>query len=306
MEPVQTVVAPTAPEIKVPPQTDGVKVTALPEGGEKAPGIKEGEEKQTNAAPQNPDRPYKIKVNGREMDVSLDELKTLAQKAESAEQRFLEAGKMRKQSQTLVRLLKENPLQVLSDPRLGIDIKKIAQDFLYAEIQKEQMTPEQRELHDTKQKLAEMEEEKKTSQKKIEDERFQELVKHHSTQLDKEISAALQTANLPKSPTTIKRVAFYMMEGLKRGVELKASDVMDIVRNDYISDFRDMFGLADGETMTKVLGDEVVKKLREYDLNRLRPDLATRPAQTQPTAPKGKVEKLDPMDWRDRLEKKFA
>jgi hypothetical protein len=304
MEQVQTV-APTTPEIKVPAQTEGVKIPNSPEGNGE-PILKEGEALPKAETPQNPDKPYKIKVNGREMNVSLEDLKVLAQKADAAEQKFSEAAKMRKQSQMLVRMLKEDPLQVLSNPNLGVDFKRIAQDFLYSEIQKEQMSPEQRELHDLKQKMAKIEEEKKANQKKEEDARFQELVKHHSTQLDKEISAALQTAKLPKSPNTIKRVAYYMMEGLRRGVELKASDVMDIVRNDYVNDFRDMFSLADGETMTKVLGDDVIKKLREYDLNRLRPDLATRQVQTTTPVQKSKVEKLDPMDWHERLEKKFG
>jgi hypothetical protein len=218
---------------------------------------------------QNPEKPYKIKVNGREMDVSLEELKVMAQRATGAQKKFDEAARIRTQSETLIKLLRENPLKILQNPNLGIDFKKIATDYLFQEIQ--------------------------------------EQVKFYNEKFDREISAALQTANLPKTPNTIKRVAYYLSEGLKRGHELKAADVMGLVRSDYIKDFTDLFSLADGESLAKILGEESLKKIREHELKKVQSPPARVPAMANATpASSANTKKLDPIEWRKSFEEQYG
>jgi hypothetical protein len=60
-----------------------------------------------------------------------------AQKGMGSDQKFNEAAKMRQQSEKLIQLLRENPRKILEDPRIGIDLKKLAQEVLWEQIQQE-------------------------------------------------------------------------------------------------------------------------------------------------------------------------
>lgn len=303
MEPVA---APVTPELKVDPAQ---LETKLPDAGTSKPDEAVESKAEDSASKKEvvtPERPYKIKVNGEERAASLDEILKLAQKAEGAEKKFQEAYKMRKQSESLIRMLKERPLDVLRNPNIGIDVKKMAEDYLYEEIKKQQMSPQERELFELKQKMKEVEDEKQTSKQREEQEKFNNLVAHYNEHFDREISTALKDANLPKSESTVKRVAYYLSEGLRRGVQLKPSDVIDIVRQDYVRDITSLFAHTDGETLTKLLGEPNLKKIRESELKRVRPNDPPQPVGMSQQPQRSEIKKLDPMSWREQLEKDFG
>ncbi len=253
------------------------------------------------------DKPYKIKVNGKEKSVSLDELISYAQRAEGSEKKFKEAHAMRTQAEKIINLIKTDPISVLSHPSVGHDFKKLAEDYLYKQIQIEQLTPEQRELMDLKQKLTDAEQEKKTLKEQQDQERLDTLTKHYNDQYDKEITEALKTANLPRTNHTVKRVAYYLMEGLKRGVELKAPDIMDFVRKDYETEISNILGASDAETIAKIIGDQNLEKIRQYHVNKIKnPTNQKVNTNKEFTAPVKSSEKMDSLSWRDHIEKQFA
>jgi hypothetical protein len=307
--PASTTTTPAAPitteaaEIK-PVNVEAGKTETPPEGGKVTGEIK----KETN--PDNPDKPYKIKVDGKEYNVGLEEALKLAQKGVGADKKFNEAFRLKQQAEQFIHQLKTDPMSILMNPNLGFDFKKMAQDYLAKEIEKEMMTPEQRELYDTKEKLRQIEDEKKQGEEKASQERMQQLVSHYSTEYEKDIQSALQTSGLPKTRGTVKRIAYYMQKGLERGVELKAGDVIDLVRTDYIQEHNELYGSTDGDTLIKMFGDQTLKKLMEANLKKMKGGGNLTPP---PTSKKSDPEilsvptkKMDKDEWRAELDKHVA
>lgn len=305
--------APAAPEAKagapvIPAADPKNGAPAAPAAGESkkppAGGEIEGVKKEEN--PANPEKPYRIKVEGKEYSLSLDELQRYAQKGFGSEKKFQEASKYRQQAENLIRALRENPRNPLLWKALGKDFKQVAQEALLEEIEREKLTPAERELAEAKEKLRQMEEDKKTEEQKAQEAQMSNLVKHYNEQYDKDITDALSGSQLPKTPSTVKRMAYYLAQGLKNDLQLKAADVVEFVRKDYMNDIASLFGSTDADAMANFLGEENLKKIREWDLKRL--NLPTPPGAPEvPAAPVGgERPKLSKDEWRARLDQKIG
>lgn len=256
--------------------------------------------------PVDPAKPYKIKAYGKEVSVSLEELQKYAEKGMGADKKFNEAFRKNQQAEQFMRLLKENPRKVLSDPSIGVDVKKFAEEVLLEHINREQMTPEQRELYETKEKMKQYEEEKKVLEKKQADAQMQELVNYHNTVIEKDITTALQSSGLPKTPQTVARMAYYMSKGLERGIEFKAADVTDLVRNDYVQMMNTFFSASDGDALIKLLGDMNVKKINETLIKKMNPQLPAQQGPVTPVTPAQPKEKMSRDEWRAHMDQQFG
>jgi hypothetical protein len=271
---------------------------------------KEGEIKK-ESSPDNPEKPFVLKVNGKEIHVSTrEEAVKLMQKGINADQRQNEAFRMKQQVETFIHTLKTDPLKILNDPNLGLDMKKLAQEFLAKEIEKEMMTPEQRENLELREKIRQAEEDKKSSSEKEHQERMQKLVEHYNVELEKDIISTLQSSGLPNTRGTVRRIAYYMQKGLERGVELKASEVIDYVRKDIIQEHNELYGASDGDTLLKMFSEPVMKKLLEANLRKVKGgDVAKIPTQQpkdQNAVSSNQPEKMDKEEWRKKLDAHVA
>ncbi len=319
-DPVTVPAATPAPAPVVPGTTETPKPiegnpngsTPAPESAAKPPagGEVEGVKKEEN--PANPDKPYKVKVEGKEYNMSLDDLQRYASKGIGLEKKLQAASRKGDQADKFFQLLKENPMAILTNPNIGLDFKKLAQEFLLAEIEKEKLSPEQRELLETKELLKAAEMDKKTAQEKIEKSRMDALVQHHSEQIEKDITTTLETSGLPKTRSTVKRIAYYMEQGLTRGVPLQAKDVVDLVRADYQREILELFSTADGDTMSKMLGDPIIKKLMDAQLKKINGGQTPPPKPPiEPTtpgrAPDGTfTKKMERDEWRAHMDRMVA
>ncbi len=302
---------PTAAEPKVvePAKTDGVSPNGsepkTPEGESKAPEV-------TSSGDAN--KPYKLKINGQEKNLTLEELQNWAQKGLGADEKFQEASRMRGQTQKIIKMIKENPRAILEDPRIGVDLKKLAEEILWEQIEREKMTPEQRELSETKKKLADFEKKEKENTSKAEKEKHRQLTEHFSNEFSKDIQSALEASKVPKTQFTVKRMAFFMQEALKRGVELKAKDVIGIVHDEYLETVKHISSNLDGESLVNLLGEETLKKIREHELKRLQGDgskptkLEVLDGNTPPRSGAGSssVKKMTPDEWKKDLDTRFG
>ena len=120
-------------------------------------------------------------------------------------------------------------------------------------------------------------------------------------------------SGLPKTPQTLKRVAELMHSALKKGYELDVATAVDMVRESYQNDMMELYGKLDGDKLVGLLGEDLAKKIRMYDLQRLKakhnppPSEATlqqqqqaAPRRTEPKAPTT----MRTSDWLDQIRKK--
>jgi hypothetical protein len=178
------------------------------------PEVKEPSKGEPKVTPEI--KKYKVKVDGKDTEVTEDELIRGYAHATAANRKFQEAAMSRKQAEEFIGMLKTDPIKVLKDPRLGHDARKLAEEFLVAEMQKEMMTPEQKELMESKEKLRAFEDQKKAEEKAKEEAQFEELKTKYTEEISSDIIKALESSHLPKTEHTVKRMAYYMRGNIER------------------------------------------------------------------------------------------
>ncbi len=210
---------------------------------------------------------------------------------------------MRKQAENFVHLLRTDPKKILLNPNLGVDMRKIAEEIVWEQIQEQALSPEQKKARDTQLELEKYKEDEKKTKAQREEAEAKELHDKYSADYDTRMTAALTSANVPKTAATVRRMAFYMLQAVQNGYDVQPADVAERVRQDYIEEVKALFGQTDGDTLLKLLGDDVGKKIRESDLKRLKSTqgAAFSTPEPKPGKTKEKPKKMDGKEWRESL-----
>lgn len=260
-------------------------------------------------------RKLKLKVDGIEQELPEEEVIKLAQMSKAAQKRFNEAAKMKKDSARFIEMLKENPLEVLNHPDIGVDVKKFAEDYLLKELEKQEMSPEAKAKYEAEQELAAIKKEAEELKSAAEKEKQAKLQQQYTVEYEQQIQTALEKTSIPKTPHSVQRMATYMMAALENGVDLHPEQAAQLVKQDYMGDVMSLFGSSDGETLLSILGEEVAGKIRKTDLARLEAQLAPKVTEEQgeaavsetlPLTSKEEADSHKPMNnqqWRDYMEK---
>ena len=250
----------------------------------------------------------KLKVKGKEIEVDDAKYQEYAQKGAAATETWQEAARMKREAESFIHKLKNNPMEVLLDPNLGLDFRKIAEEYIWDQIQDEQLSPQEKAARDRDRELEKYKKADEERKGQEEARKKQELHAHYAADYDKQISSALSKSGLPKTTGTVRRMTDYMLHDVRAGISRDPSEYIEQVRQDYISDIQELFGQTDGDTLLKLMGDGTAKKLRESDLKRLK---TTTPSEGHTFIPgKGMVpvkpgKKLSGLDWEKDVMKSF-
>lgn len=270
---------------------------------EEAPTQAEEEKKEAAAALK------KLKVRGKEIEVDEAGYHAYAQKGAAAEEKWQEAAKMKKEADAFIQRLKSNPIEVLKDPTLGVDFRKVAEDYLWEQMQDENLSPEEKQYRKDQQELKNLREAKEKHESDLESQRHQAEVQHFEQEYDKKVATALADSGLPKTTGTIRRITEYMLLDVKNGVERPISDYVDLVSRDYADDIKDLIGNLPADKLLKLLGSDVSKKIRDHDVAKLK---SAQPASGHTFVPgKGMVpankpaKKLSGHDWQQQIMKEM-
>ncbi len=265
---------------------------------------------------------WKLKADGEDFDFdATDEeaVKREIMKARGADKRFQAAAQMRKEAESAFSALKDPARlkQILQDPRVGVDIKKFAEDMVWENIQQQQREeewakdPAAKQRYEDEQELRARREADARSAEEGKTRKQREDQARYETGYETKILKALDVGGIPKTPEAISRMAEYLMKSVEHGYDLSAEDLVQQVRDDYISEFTAVLGAADGDQLLALLGEENAKKLREADLRRLKnPQGNPFPSRSpQKTAASGRAQpapkKQAGSEWRQDLMKDF-
>jgi hypothetical protein len=267
---------PTAPAPAAPPATPEGGVP--PEGGEKPP-----------EKPAEPPRRHKLKVDGKEVEVDDEELKRGYQLSKASYQRMEQVAALRKELESFQSAFKQDPVAVMRQLAAGEGnqskaFRDAVEKFLYDEYQKERMDPRERALLEREEKLRAEEQRRQAWAQEQEELKLQQQQAYWAKKYDEEIGSALADPDvgLPKTAATVKRMAELMSKALQAGLDVPAKDVARIVRDEQAAAQRELFSKLDGAQLYRLLGDEVVKRLRTYELAQVR-----RTPVAPPAAPEG-------------------
>lgn len=222
---------------------------------------------------------WKLKSNGKTREVRDEaELVRLAQLGLGASEKFEQAAQNRKKAEAIIDLFQKDPAKALK--ALGHDVRKLAEDYLYTEAQKQMMSPEQKEKAEIQEEIQRLKAEKEEMVKQQQEERIGKLQAKYEADIQTDIISAIDKYRLPKNPKTVARMAEYMASALENGYEITAQDIAPRVRQDLEEEHKSLFNHYDVEDLLKLLGGDQLKKIREYEINKVKAKAPVAPTQT--------------------------
>lgn len=263
-------------------KADGDKPTDSKEAKDKAELEKKEKEGKLSKTEAKKLKKLKLKVDGKEMEEELpfevdesnkevvDYLTKTIQMAKMGQKRAGEYSSLQKDVGAFFEALKKDPASVLSDPDLGIDIKKLAAQVIEQDIENSKKSPEQLEREKLEQELKRLKDEREQEKKSLEEKEFQRMQEQAAIEYDRQIDEALQSSTIPKNPYTIKKIADFMLIGLKEGLDVSAKDVLPLVEAEIREDIKQMFAVAPEELIEQLIGKDVLKKMRKKNVDKVK------------------------------------
>lgn len=251
---------------------------------------------------------WKLKTQGKTREITDEaELVRLAQMGLGAHEKFEQAAKARKQSEALLELLQKDPAKALSS--MGMDVRKLAEEYLVEEAKKLQMSEEERQRYEIQQEIARLKAEKEDLQRQQQEERISKLQSQYEADIQDQIIDAIDKYKLPKNPKTVARIAEYMANALENGYEATALDVATRVRQDLEEEHRTMFSHYSVEDLLNLIGEQKAKEIRQYEVNKVKSKSPANPTKTEQVPTPSKVSEEKPKkaytmtEFMDEIEK---
>jgi hypothetical protein len=251
----------------------------------------------------------KLKIKGRELEVDDAKYHEYAQKGAAATETWQEAAKMRKDAEDFFKRLEDDPGSVLRDPKLSDKMRKAAEEFLWEKIQDEQTSPEEKAQREAQSKAQKWDEQEKQKQQQIQHQQEEQENSFLMEDYDKKVTTALTNSRLPKTTGTVRRMVDYLTQDIEAGVNRDPSEYADAVYSDYMQDVSELFEPMEGDQIMKILGEKILKKIRESDIKRLK---TTTPESGYKFVPgkgmtKGeqKQKKLSGVEWERQLRREM-
>jgi hypothetical protein len=233
--------------------------------------LKEDIQEAPKEAPKPSKKKLEIKYNGKKEAVEFDpnDDEYLAQQfqlAKLGQAKAQEFATLQKEVFKFIEDLKKDPRKVLSDPTIGVDVKKLAASILQEEIENSKKSPEQLEKEKLQKELQAAKDQLEREKEQFRQQELSRLQENAFQQYDTTITNALEKSELPKSPYVVKRMADYMLLGLQNGIDINADDVLPLVRDEMKSDLKEMFGVMPADVIESIVGKDNLNKIRKNSM----------------------------------------
>jgi hypothetical protein len=235
-----------------------------------------------------------LKVDGEEETVDLpfdmpddpkavEWMKRQLQMSKMSTRRAQEKSDLERDVSGFIEELRKNPRKALSNPNIGVDIKKLAAEIIEAEIEDSRKSPEQLRAEQLEAELKQLKEERENAKKEREQRDFEALQEKAAIEYDTMITEALESSKtLPKSPYTVAKMATYLKLALENNIDLKPSEIVPIIEEDIRNEITSMFSAMPAEIIEQVVGKDKLAQIR-------RTRVAAKRAEVPPTPFKGSV-----------------
>jgi hypothetical protein len=306
----QSAAAPSSPQTSQGSQQNSQHTGG--QGGSDIKSMTQAAEGKSPSQSQSSNELYDVKVNGKVVKMTRQELIDNASMVHAANSRFEEAARLKKDNERFRDTAKKDMMAALQDPSLGLTKEQIRDEFekWYTRefIEPEKLSPDQRRARELEAKLKKYEQQEQEKLKAQQDQEQLELTNKQREYLQGQIIDALERSGLPKTKLIASRMAFYMRENMMRGWEAPIDVIVKQVKQERQSLMSGEVGGLEGQDLVSYLGDDVVNKIRKWDLQRLRDQRSAKsPDFTKPGSASGgrdaygNAEKLSSTDVTRRL-----
>jgi hypothetical protein len=181
----------------------------------------------------------------------------------SANEKWQEAAQLRKANEAFLRQLKTNPLAVLQNPALGLDIKNIAMDILAKQIDEELLSPEQKRQRDMEEELNGYRSKSKAEKERQQQEAQAKADQEWAASTKASVVDGLKANSLPYTQFTWNSTLSYMAAAIEAGYEDVTPDqVMHLVKRDYQQAFEEFYQ-APPEELLQRIGEQNIAKIQQ-------------------------------------------
>jgi len=203
------------------------------------------------------------------------------QMAKASQKAMQEKSQLEKEVGSFLEELKKNPRKILADPRVSVDLKKMAAEIIEEEIEQSKKSPEQIEKEKLEARLRELEEERKKEKEERDKLELERRTEASMIQYDQMMTKALEKSDLPKSPYVVKKMADYMLLGLNNNLDLKPDDVVPLVQEEIKNDLKEMFSVMPDEVIEALVGKEVFSRVRKKNIAKAKSVTPPTPVKSQ-------------------------
>lgn len=239
-------------------------------------------------ATEAPKKIWKLKVNGKEVDYDASDeakLQRDLQKVMGIEEKAKVAAEKSEQAEKLMTLLTTDYKGFVKQCKIfGIDPDKLATDILYEKIRHDQMTPEQRQLEEYKEKEAEAAAKAKADEEAAKVAESQRKTQEWASKFEKDCEAALKANQIPKTRLSIALIAQYIDAGLKNKQDLSVEQVLPYVARDLKEIHASTMEKLDGEELLSYIGETLSNKIAKARVERYKKSQAVTEPAKKPAA----------------------
>lgn len=232
-------------------------------------GMEPDDPPKEKAAPLPP-RKYKVKVDGQEEEVDEHELLRGYSHQKAANKVMQESKKAQQQAHQFIEMLKDEGKFFEAAKLLGLDPRALSEKYLVSQLEEEMLDPREKELKQAKQKLKEFEEMEKKQKEDVEKQRHEQLKNAYAEDYNKQFIEALQKETLPPTKGMVGEMAKYISRAAQIGFKMTANEAAQLVKQDLLAAHQRLIGDSDGETLIKLLGENVSNKIRAYDTSKIK------------------------------------
>ena len=244
--------------------------------GEELEASEEEESKDPKAAKKDPKKTkelekrikkLKLKVDGQEIDedFDLDDEERLVrelQMSKMGQKRAQEKAQLEKEISKFMEALQKDPLSLLQ-AELGMNTDQIIEEYINKQIEQAKKSPEQIEREKLEAELKQIRDEREREKQTAKEHELARLQQQEFERYDMLMDQALTKSNLPRNPLYVKKIADYMLAAVEAGYDVTPEDVIPLVQQELQDDLSEMFKVLPEEMIEKMLGDQVLNKLRK-------------------------------------------
>ncbi len=260
---------------------------------------------------------HKVRVDGKELEVDIDELKRGYSHAAAAAERMKKSAEAQKSAEPMIRAvqsLKDGDPGPLVD-LVGIDaMEEIAEAVLQSRVEWDELTPEQKRLAQLEMENKGFKSEKQKEADKLAAARKAELETQAYEEIDTEIGQILSKAGKKATPRMIARTVEYMCAQLdlsKGAKKLSAEEAYARVKGDMRLEIPEYLDGLSAEEALEHLPESVSAALRAHWIEEAKAQDPFRSGRRDSSSnddpnPTSKSERLSTDDWFANKERKFG
>lgn len=192
------------------------------------------------------------------------------QMSRMGQKRAQHASTLEKEIGKLFQDMKADPFKVLQDPAIGIDVKDAIKKYIEREIENSNKSPEQLALEAAKEELRQLKSQQELEKQTRDQQEQQQLADKYEKEYDAQITHALETNKIPKSPAAVKKILAYAELAVSANKEVSINDIIPFVMEELVTDYREHAKALPDEALEEFFGKEIVDRLRKTAVKRVK------------------------------------